>query len=767
MPIAATVKIKSLKRTTKPAVKRLPAADFSFTVKIVDQRLANRFKAPASAPFKLNFAIIARPIIKTTALLLIIMLNWFGLSAVGRTFAYFNDTETAGQNVYTAGFLNMVITPTGDFSPRLTPTQNSSREITVAKPGGLDFQYKAKISNLSGNSSFCNNLNLKATLNSGTLYDGSLAGFNIATTTDLGAINFTASSNAHGFNQTCNFNMVFTAWQVNLDNENLGFSDEETISNSLVGGQDDVVLNEFLPHPIGGDGAMMPNGEWVELYNNTNSPIDLNGYYLTDLDSNHRIDIESCRTNTGNTTILGKSFLVVYRRGSGSCDNSHNFNLNNDIDTVNFYDNYGGLVDTYSYSGSDYNINDTPGATNNLVAYLPFNNDLLDKSGNNNNGTNNGTTFTSVSEGKAEQALNLTGTQYVEVPDSASLDITNQITLEAWVYPTAWDNNYENNILTKGGDSDWGVWNLHHTSTGGFRFELNGHGLFETIPSTALNTWYHIVGVYNGSEMKLYVNGVLSGSLTTSGSIATNNSPLRIGKQFWSGANYSYWNGRIDEVKIYNRALSATEVSEYFNTVNDGETSIPVGKSFARIPDGVGEWVDPIPTPGRTNNFSEIPEIILPEIQPTATSTILLILENPAINVDAPENIATTTESIATTTENIIENLSATTTPEITPENIADVTEPPAEDPAAETPADEIIVADSVDNQEILNTDESTIAPAAEPIIESEPPLNSPTENLTGQATANPEPVVEAPPAPAPEPTPAPEAPAVEAPPTN
>ncbi len=157
-----------------------------------------------------NLAVIKTSIAKIVAVLLIIGLNWIGLSAVVGTFTYFNDTETAGQNVYTVGSLDMALTPAGNFSPSLTPNQNSLRNITIANQGSLDFQYKVKINNLSGNLSFCNNLNLEATLNSVILYNGNLANFNIATTT-LGAINFTASSNAHGFNQTCNFYLVFIA----------------------------------------------------------------------------------------------------------------------------------------------------------------------------------------------------------------------------------------------------------------------------------------------------------------------------------------------------------------------------------------------------------------------------------------------------------------------------------------------------------------------------------------------------------------------------
>ncbi|MFH1990587.1 MAG: TasA family protein [Patescibacteria group bacterium] len=686
-----------------------------------------------------NLAVIRLSIAKIVAVLLIIGLNWVGLSAVVGTFTYFNDTETAEQNVYMVGSLDMALTSAGNFFPQLTPSQNSSRDITVANQGSLDFRYKVKINNLSGNLSFCNNLNLKATLNSGILYDGSLAGFKIATTTNLGAINFTASSNAHGFNQACNFDLVFTAWQVNLDNENLGFNDEESISNSIAGGQDDVVLNEFLPNPIGNDWQDGILGEWVEFYNNSNHAIDMTGWYTEDaVGASHRRTISAATTYNGQTTIgakgSGSEWLVLFMDDDI---------LNNTSDTINLYDNYGRLVDTYSYSGSDYNINDTPGATNNLVAYLPFNNDLLDKSGNNNNGTNFGTTF---STGKIEKGLTLGSSNYVEVPDSLSLDITDKITLEAWVYPTAWSSN-ENSILTKAGDGEYGAWNLHYkTTTKGFRFELNNgstQALFESTPSTALNTWYHVVGVYDGSEMKLYVNGVLKGSLTTSGSITTNNSPLRIGKQFWWDTIYSYWSGRIDEVKIYNRALNAAEVLEHYNTVNNGATSIPENKSFARIPDGTGAWVDPIPTPGKANVLEGGQEPIAnlqsedPSASPSfsetlesATSAITEFISGGGEATTTPEETpiieeTLTTSSEATTTPTVVvETAAATTTEQILPEETTITEEQPVV--VEETPVGEPIVEEippAIEEQPVVVEKPIIIEQPVEPAL---PPADPP-----------------------------------------
>ena len=72
-----------------------------------------------------------------------------------------------------------------------------------------------------------------------------------------------------------------------------------------------------------------------------------------------------------------------------------------------------------------------------------------------------------------------------------------------------------------------------------------------------------------------------------------------------------YFNGFIDEVKIYNRALSADEISRHYNDVFNPSGLVPVDKSHARIPDGAKHWVDPFPTPGGPNILeSEIIKLI-------------------------------------------------------------------------------------------------------------------------------------------------------------
>lgn len=83
-----------------------------------------------------------------------------------------------------------------------------------------------------------------------------------------------------------------------------------------------------------------------------------------------------------------------------------------------------------------------------------------------------------------------------------------------------------------------------------------------TTPST--NTWYNLVGTYDGSNMKIYVNGVEDGTKSESNSLATNSNSLILGG--WTGAADDF-NGKASCMKLYNRALSASEVLQNYNAL--------------------------------------------------------------------------------------------------------------------------------------------------------------------------------------------------------
>ena len=78
-----------------------------------------------------------------------------------------------------------------------------------------------------------------------------------------------------------------------------------------------------------------------------------------------------------------------------------------------------------------------------------------------------------------------------------------------------------------------------------------------------MNTWTHLAATYDGATMRLYVNGVQVASRAQTGTIATSTNPLQIGGDSLYG---QYFAGMIDEVRVYNRALSVTEIQTDMNS---------------------------------------------------------------------------------------------------------------------------------------------------------------------------------------------------------
>jgi len=196
----------------------------------------------------------------------------------------------------------------------------------------------------------------------------------------------------------------------------------------------------------------------------------------------------------------------------------------------------------------------------------------------NNGNLINGPTFNSANGG----SIVLDGVDDYFITPSGStptLNITSQITLETWFKSTALANvPHEDNLFSKGvsTDTNSGVYelNLANNTTANrpsFRMRIGASTPLYSPTNILinLNQIYHIACTYNGSIMRIFVNGVESGSgLSTSGTIQNNTQQLTIGVRFVhrTGINDSFFSGNIYLSKIYNRALSATEILQNYNT---------------------------------------------------------------------------------------------------------------------------------------------------------------------------------------------------------
>jgi hypothetical protein len=193
--------------------------------------------------------------------------------------------------------------------------------------------------------------------------------------------------------------------------------------------------------------------------------------------------------------------------------------------------------------------------------------------------------------GKLGQALKFDGRasaigSYASLPDSNSFSFTDGVndlpfSMGAWVNANAFDGDGGVNwIVTKDGYRD-GSWNREvslFTYNGGIAlniWKLSGSAKIGRVASAVLQRarWYYVVVTYDGSKteagIKIYVNGVqsddTSGSSGTYTGMTNGDRKLFIGSWDYPGSPPTCdWNGSLDDVRIYNRALTAAEVSQLY-----------------------------------------------------------------------------------------------------------------------------------------------------------------------------------------------------------
>ncbi len=167
------------------------------------------------------------------------------------------------------------------------------------------------------------------------------------------------------------------------------------------------------------------------------------------------------------------------------------------------------------------------------------------------------------------------GSTYARVSNSLSLNVPgDQLTVEAWVYlfGSSYLEGQGNAGYVAAKDISEGYLS-YGLLVGGwwrglFQFTVetieNGWRYVDSTIDFPAGTWFHMVGVYDGSQLRLYVNGVLNNVAAQSGTIASGPGPFWIGKYpGLNGYDWAYY-GKIDEVAIYNRALSAEEIRQHY-----------------------------------------------------------------------------------------------------------------------------------------------------------------------------------------------------------
>jgi hypothetical protein len=238
-------------------------------------------------------------------------------------------------------------------------------------------------------------------------------------------------------------------------------------------------------------------------------------------------------------------------------------------------DTFGGLTtDSLEVSVRDTSINQT----GDLVAYYPFSGNANDESGFNNHGTVFGATLVSDRFSNANSAYQFDGiNDFIEVQNSSSLNFQSACTINFW--------------MKVGEFFSREAYPLSHNSWDRWKISVTNKRIRWTVKTTAgikdldsetelvLNNLYNVTVLYSGSDFEIYINGKLDAISTYSGSILSTNINFLIG-QILPGDNQVNFKGVLDDIRIYNYALSFQEIKDFY----DIGTSVD-DKTIYSVPD--------------------------------------------------------------------------------------------------------------------------------------------------------------------------------------
>jgi hypothetical protein len=236
--------------------------------------------------------------------------------------------------------------------------------------------------------------------------------------------------------------------------------------------------------------------------------------------------------------------------------------------------------------------------TSGLVAAFSFDEGrgatVVDASGNRHAGTASRTVWTT---GRHGRALAFSGSRsWVTVPRSAALDLGSALTLEAWVYPTALGTGWRAVLFKedRGGSTSGQAYALYASTKAraplAMAFGSKEARAFGSRP-LPLGRWTHLASTYDGRTLRLYVNGAEAGSTSLAGATPRTNGPLRIGGDSLWG---EYFRGRIDDVRVYSRALDPAQIRH--------DLATPVRRTTAPKPSP-----KPVPAPAPAPTTAPVP----------------------------------------------------------------------------------------------------------------------------------------------------------------
>lgn len=229
------------------------------------------------------------------------------------------------------------------------------------------------------------------------------------------------------------------------------------------------------------------------------------------------------------------------------------------------------IEDTANNLQRDFPVSINILPTDGLIAYYPFNGNANDESGNGNDGTVYGATLATDRFGNENNAYSFDGqNDYIDCGNGQSVNISgtnSEITMSCWF--KANDVNSGQNLISKGRDytSNYGYHlNVNNNKNRGLYRLLSGeNNIVHTNDVLLTNNWYHVLTFFDGNESKIYLNGISHNTTSQPGEIGPSSTNLIIGCHSPYPPTWYTFDGIIDDIRIYNRALSENEVQALYN----------------------------------------------------------------------------------------------------------------------------------------------------------------------------------------------------------
>ncbi len=344
-----------------------------------------------------------------------------------------------------------------------------------------------------------------------------------------------------------------------------------------------------------------------------------------------------------------------------------------------------------------------------LVAFYPFNGDARDASGQGNDGQVNGASLIPDRFGRPDSAYLFDGEDdNIVVDNSPSLNmaVNNQISVTAWVSPQDLETDRFSHIIRKA-SGRFGSGYLFAFQNRGRELSLGINNSAGEESNTSIEpsyfargTWHFVAGTYDGRAFRIYVDGRLIGTQPLMQTINPNqDDPLFIGS-YWRG---QYFQGGIDDVRLYNRALTTSEIERLYQQEHVGVplTSEPTAPTAAPVTDAPSVELPSTELPG-----SDLPSPPPPNQTPLPPA----------------EPLTTPPAVVAPVSGDIIDVLPSTA-PELMPRELPSPAPPPPAAPA--TPVDTPTAADTMPAPSVAPDSPSNIpAPTAPALVD--PPVETP-----------------------------------------